>query len=214
MEIGFCYRRGHGILYRANAGIKLLLLFVFSIAVTRLPVTITLVCNVLAAVFALYSGFTIKEFLIDIKPALYYALFLYAAGALSSLSPRPGVEFFLYASRLFFIIQISALFFRGTTSIEIKDTLCDIELFSRRLIVKLPFAKRISLRPRHALRIALALSFIPQLFSLWHKLNTAYRARGGKGGIQKIRLLLRALLSLSFHAAAEKARALAARGVI
>jgi energy-coupling factor transporter transmembrane protein EcfT len=108
-------------------------------------------------------------------------------------------------------MQLSALLFRTTTSIEIKETLCAIETGIRAVLRKLPFGQRIAPDVKLGKQAALMISFIPALFELWEKLNRAYRARGGKGGFTKYRILLIALIALSFHHAAEKAKAFAAR---
>jgi energy-coupling factor transporter transmembrane protein EcfT len=108
-------------------------------------------------------------------------------------------------------MQLSALFFRTTTSIEIKEAIRGLETNIRGAIRTLPFGKRVSPRAKFGASLALTISFIPELFGLWEGLNRAYRARGGRGGLKKARVLLIALFSLSFSRADKKARALAAR---
>jgi energy-coupling factor transporter transmembrane protein EcfT len=184
---------------------------------------------ILLVIFSFLCGFTPTEQLTDIKPVLFYALFLYMIGIFTGLSSffsgllkpedfakifYPGYKYALYIVRLFLIMQLSAFFFRTTTSIEIKEALCAGELYIRSRIQKLPFTKNISLRPKLGTGAALMMSFIPALFELWNDLNRSYRARGGKKGLKKIRVLLVALIALSFHYAHEKAKALAAREVI
>jgi energy-coupling factor transporter transmembrane protein EcfT len=71
--------------------------------------------------------------------------------------------------------------------------------------------KNISGEAKFGTSLALTVSFIPELFGLWERLNRAYKARNGKGGVKKIRVLLIALFSLSFSYAEKKAKALAAR---
>jgi energy-coupling factor transporter transmembrane protein EcfT len=90
-----------------------------------------------------------------------------------------------------------------------------IETGIRLMIKRLPLirnlARNLSTDAKFGQSAALMISFIPALFDLWEKLNRAYRARGGKGGLTKYRILLVALFSLSFHHASEKAKALAVR---
>lgn len=227
--IVFRYRKGNGILYRVPASVKLLLLMVLAGTVMFLPLYAACTGIILLVIVAFLCGLTPGEQLADIKPVLFYAFFLYMIGIfanMSSFSPGllkpedfagifyPGHKYALYIVRLFLVMQLSALFFRTTTSIEIKETLCTWELYIRSWIQKLPFAKNISLKTELGTGAALMMSFIPALFELWNDLNRSYRARGGKKGFKKSRVLLIALVTLSFHYAHEKAKALAAREVV
>jgi energy-coupling factor transporter transmembrane protein EcfT len=65
---------------------------------------------------------------------------------------------------------------------------------------------------RFAGNIALFLCFIPEIFSIWAGIELAWKARGGKQGLGKIRTLVFTLISFGMEKAAIKARALAARG--
>jgi energy-coupling factor transporter transmembrane protein EcfT len=58
---------------------------------------------------------------------------------------------------------------------------------------------------------AVFLSCIPAVFESWNRIERAWLARGGKNGIAKMRALLPVFLSVCFHAASQKARALASR---
>jgi energy-coupling factor transporter transmembrane protein EcfT len=83
-------------------------------------------------------------------------------------------------------VQISALFFRTTSSLEIRE------------VVRFEI-------------ISLFLCFIPEIFKIWTSINLAWRARSGKEGFIKIKTLMFILISLSFEKAAIKAKALEAR---
>ncbi len=87
-----------------------------------------------------------------------------------------------------------------------------VEIKIRSLLGKIPFIK-ISPHAEFGLMLALSFNFIPHIVELWDSLERSYTARGGKKGFRKIRILLFPLLSLSFYAASEKAKALAARGL-
>ncbi|MDR1288161.1 MAG: energy-coupling factor transporter transmembrane protein EcfT [Treponema sp.] len=125
----------------------------------------------------------------------------------------PDYDYGFYIVRLFLVMQLSALLFRTTTSIEIKEAVCAGETGIRAGIRRLPFAKTISPKAKLGTSAALMMNFVPALFELWSKLNRAYRARGGKRGLKQFRVLFVALIALSFHYAQEKARALAAREI-
>jgi biotin transport system permease protein/energy-coupling factor transport system permease protein len=224
----FRYKKGNSLLHRAPALLKLSVLAALAISIMFLP--LSAVCAGIAAAIipALVCGFSVKEQLTDIRPALFYALFLcmisacsgiVSAGgpaAVSSLRDlihrvRPAYEYGVYIVRLILVMQVSALLFRTSSSIEIKEAVCGAETALRRVLRRLPGAGRISPAAKFGNSIALTISFIPVLFELWEKLNRAYRARGGRGGLTRFRLLIAALIALSFHYAAQKARALQAR---
>jgi biotin transport system permease protein/energy-coupling factor transport system permease protein len=191
-----------------------------------LPLSAVCAGIALMAALAGCCRFTFREQCADIKPACYYAFFLFIINLAASLYagiPDGGLgrdwlcavllraDYVLYAVRLGLVMQLSALLFRTTTSIEIKETIAAIEAGIRAAVRKLPFARTIAPDARLAKHVALMINFIPALFELWEKLNRAYQARHGRGGPKKYRILLIALFSLSFHYASEKAKALAAR---
>jgi biotin transport system permease protein/energy-coupling factor transport system permease protein len=184
-----------------------------------------------AATMAFLCGFTLREQLTDLKPAVFYAALMYvlsvfsllimATDTLSGSLPLPALaamvllprpEFLRITLRLALIVQLSALLFRSTSSSEIREGLIGIERFIRLKVSRLPFLKkRISAQCRFAENISLFLCFIPEIFETWNSINLAWKARGGKQGLRKIRVLVFALISLSFEKAALKSRALAAR---
>jgi biotin transport system permease protein/energy-coupling factor transport system permease protein len=223
----FRYKRGKSVLHRLPASVKLALTLCASFSVMALPLPAVCAAIALMAALAFTSGFTLREQCADIKPACYYALFLIVINIAAGLSSGgttgrdwqgiviPRADYILYMARLCLVMQISALLFRTTTTIEIKETVCMIETGIRMMIKRLPLtrnlARNLSPDAKFGKNAALMLSFIPALFDLWEKLNRAYRARGGRGGLKKYRVLLIALFSLSFHHASEKAKALAAR---
>jgi biotin transport system permease protein/energy-coupling factor transport system permease protein len=225
----FRYRKGNCFLYKIPAPVKLLSLLVFAAAAMLLPLYAACAGIGLLALFAFLCGFTVKEQLADIKPVLFYAFFLYTIGVCTGLysffsgSPEPieaaaifypDYDYGFYIARLFLVMQLSALLFRTTTSIEIKEAVCAAETGIRAAIRRIPFTKTVSLKAKLAVSVALMMSFVPALFELWNKLSRAYRARGGKRGLKQIRILFVALIALSLHYAQEKARALAAREIV
>jgi energy-coupling factor transporter transmembrane protein EcfT len=167
-----------------------------------------------AAAAALLCGFILREQLTDLRPAFFYALFMYGlsvfsaileTGKISSLSAAvfiPNSEFLRISLRLVLIVQISALFFRSTSSLELREGLAAIERF---------FRKQNSPQSRFAVNITLFLCFIPEIFETWTGIDTAWKARAGKQGAGKIKMFTFVLISLSLEKAAVKAKALAAR---
>jgi len=228
----FGYKTQQGPLHRLPAVLKLFLLLPISIFCMQLASPWLGVGIFVAAVLAFSCGFSLREQMIDLKPAVYYAAIMYALSIFSSLVellpalqtgettllfaltaillPRPG--FLRITLRLVLIVQLSALLFRSTSSIELRDSIGAVERFIRLRVSRLPlFGKRISPQPRFANSLALFLSFIPELFDTWRQINLAWQARAGKQGPLKIHTLVFVLVSLSLEKAAGKANALAVR---
>jgi len=224
----FRYKTTRGPLHKLPALLKLFLLLPLSVFCMSLP-SLWLFTGIITAVAAAFlCGFTLREQANDLKPALFYGVLMYALSVFSTLvenftvlpvpvlistalMPRP--DFTRIVLRLVLVIQLSALLFRSTSSMEIREGLTLTERFLRRLLSRLPlFGKRISPQCRIAGAISLFLCFIPEIFENWTVINLAWKARAGKQGLSKIKTTVFVLISLSMEKAAVKARALQARG--
>jgi len=232
----FKYKTIKGILHKCPAMIKLFVLLTLSIICMSLP-SLWLATGIMIAVFfAFLCRFTLREQLTDFKPAFFYTILMYSLSVFSNLINKdiiditnslftvnytlltvllPHHDYIRIVLRLTLIIQLSALFFRSTSSIELRECLNIIESLIRRIFSKvLLIGKYISLYPRFSDNITLFLSFIPEIFETWSKINQSWRARGGKQGLRKIKMLVFVLISLSFEKAAVKAKALEARNAL
>jgi biotin transport system permease protein len=195
----FKYKTIKGPLHKVPAIIKLLLLLPLSVFCMSLP-SLWLGVGILFCVLtAFICGLSLQDQMTDFKPALFYAILMYALSVFSNLIDNfrlmpnqyftvfiPNLEYLRITLRLVLIVQISALLFRTTSPLEIRE------------------AVRLEI-------LSLFLSFIPEIFKIWTSVNTAWKARGGKEGLGKIKTLMFVLISLSFEKAALKANALAAR---
>ena len=101
---------------------------------------------------------------------------------------KPKTDFFRFILRLTLIVQFSALLFRTTSSLEIRE------------VVRIE-------------AISIFLLFIPEIFKIWSSIDLAWKARCGKKGLVKIKTLLFVLISLCFEKAAIKAKAIEARRI-
>ncbi|MCL2230756.1 MAG: energy-coupling factor transporter transmembrane protein EcfT [Treponema sp.] len=200
----FQYKTVNGPLHKVPAIIKLILLLPLSILVFYLPALWLCFGFFILMALAFIGGITFTEQLRDLKPAIIYTVFMYTLSVFSNLFLyyettaipmdipllyfilTPNDYFLRFAIRLTIIIQISALVFRTTSSLEIRN------------------AVRIE-------AIYLFLGFIPEIFKIWTSIDTAWKARRGKNGIKKIKTLLYVLISLSFEKAAIKSKALESR---
>jgi len=195
----FKYKTKKGLLHKVPAVIKLLLLLPLSFLCMYLPSLWLGVGILFCVLIAFICGLSPQDQITDFKPVFFYAILMYALSVFSNiienfrLMPNqfftvliPHLEYLRIILRLAFIVQISALLFRTTSSMEIRE------------VVRFEV-------------ISLFLSFIPEIFKIWNSVNLAWKARGGKEGLSKIKSLMFILISLSFEKAALKARALEAR---
>jgi biotin transport system permease protein/energy-coupling factor transport system permease protein len=176
---------------------------------------------IIAFISASLCRFGFREQLTDLKPAAVYGALMYALSVFSKITTvaeaqpvpaftgsifTPGSEYLRLSLRLIIVIQLSALFFRSTSPLEIRNSLRHIE----RIISKL---NRTGKRRYGyiANSIALFLCFIPEIFISWTDINYAWKARGGKNGIKKIKTILFVLISISLEKASLKERAMTAR---
>jgi len=196
----FKYKIIKGLLHKVPAVIKLLLLLPVSFFCMTLPpfwLTVGIASTILVAFIC---GLSLHDQLTDFKPVIYYALLMYALSVFSNLLNNfrlmpinqfltvfiPNREYLQITLRLALIVQVSALVFRTTSSLEIRE------------VVRLEI-------------VSLFLTFIPEIFKIWSSVNLAWKARGGKEGFAKIKVLVFILISLSLEKASLKARAIEAR---
>jgi len=195
----FKYKTIKRLLHKVPAIIKLLLLLPLSFFCMSLPSLWLGVGIISAVLIAFICGLSLQDQITDFKPAFFYAVLMYALSVFSNLIDNyrmpinqlltvfiPNLEYLRITLRLVLIVQISALLFRTTSPLEIRE------------VVRLEI-------------LSLFLSFIPEIFKIWTSVNMAWKARGGKEGFGKIKTLMFVLISLSFEKAALKANALAAR---
>jgi biotin transport system permease protein/energy-coupling factor transport system permease protein len=222
----FQYKIVKGPLHRVPALAKFLLLLPLSIVFMSLS-PLCIAAGILAAcLIAFLCKFTLREQIIDLKPAVLYAFLMYALSVFSVLIDKwhafpdvsfssvfiPHPDFLRISLRLVLIIQLSSLLFRTTSSGEIRDALFTVENGIRRIFSSVFFQKKHrGTKNMFSEYISLFLSFIPEIFENWALVNMAWKARGGKKGFAKIKSLVFILISLSMEKAALKAKALEAR---
>jgi energy-coupling factor transporter transmembrane protein EcfT len=205
----FKYKTIKGPLHKAPALLKLILLLPLSIFCMSLSPLYLAAGVFAAAIAASLCRFTLREQLTDIKPAVIYSVLMYTLSVFSNLSEHfgqltaqsstaavliPRYDYLRVSLRLVLIVQISALLFRTTSALELRDAFW-----------------RIFPNSRLMQNIAVFLSFIPEVFINWSIINMAWKARGGKQGPAMIKTVVFILISLNMEKAAVKAKALAAR---
>ena len=208
-------------LHKLPAMVKLFILLPLSGFCMSLSPCWLLAAIVVLILTAFLCRFTFREQITDLKPAAFYALLMYALSVFSTLLENwkgitlrdltaaliPRGEFLRIALSLAVVLQLSALLFRTTSSVEIREGLNAIERFIRK-----GFSRQTSFtETSFAENITLFLCFIPEIFTTWSSFDLAWKARGGKNGLAKIKTLCFVLISLSFEKAALKSKALEAR---
>jgi len=202
----FQYKTKKGLFHKVPAIIKLILLLPLSIFCVALPSNLLLAGIFAAMILAFTGGINLKEQITDLKPVLFYSVFMYCVSVFSNLFENvfitqpyidiytlvilliPKTELLRFILRLTLIVQFSALLFRTTSSLEIRE------------VVRIE-------------TISIFLLFIPEIFKIWSSIDLAWKARGGKKGIVKIKTLLFVLISLCFEKAAIKSKAIEARRI-
>lgn len=220
----FKYKTVKCSLHKLPAIAKLFLflpLCIFCLSLTPLYLTAGIIT---AFIFAALCRFSLHEQITDLKPALYYAVLMYALSVFSaffenwklftsheitSFAFLPNNDYLRITLRLVLIIQLSAFVFRTTSSLEIREALRSME---KRILSILPFiGERLATQSRFVESVSLFLCFIPEIFTNWSSINLAWKARGGRQGIRKIKTTVFILISVSMEKAALKAKALEAR---
>ena len=200
----FQYKTKKGLYHKVPAIIKLILLLPLSIFCVALPSNWLLAGIIAAMIFAFIGGINLKEQLTDLKPVIFYSVFMYCVSVFSNLFEnvfitqpyidiytvffllKPNTDFLRFILRLTLIVQFSALLFRTTSSLEIRE------------VVRIE-------------AVSIFLLFIPEIFKIWSSIDLAWKARGGKKGLVKIKTLLFVLISLCFEKAAIKSKAIESR---
>jgi len=198
----FKYKTIKGPLHKVPAILKLLLLLPLSFFCMSLPPFWLGAGIVFCVIVSFVCGLSLQEQLTDLKPAFYYAVLMCILSVFSNFTGNfrlisfnelikaliPDHEYLRISLRLALIVQISALVFRTTSALEIRE------------------AVRLEI-------LSVFLCFIPEIFKIWTSVNLAWKARGGKDGLLKIKTVVFVLISLCFEKAALKAKAIEARSV-
>ena len=203
----FSYQQGNGILYKIPSFIKILFLIPLTILFFNIEISIAFIVSILITLLSFFLGIKIKTFFHNIKPLFFFVILLFISNTFSHLFSStlslkvliPTEKDIKILLQMFLTLQITSIFFTTTTSIQIKEGLEDIEIFTRKILKKLPFLKkRISADPNISESVSILITFIPKLFVLWQQIDNAWKNRTKKFNIKKISTLLVTFISLCF----------------
>lgn len=209
MEVSlFSYEPIKSPLTRIPPGLKLLVLFILIILLLHIELKLAIILFFTLIAISLLLGFSLESQVRDFRPIVIYIFFLYLVNVLInfSLAKSFSRELFIPTNsislsmvRLLVTVQLASLFYKTTTSSQLKFSLEHLEVFLRKLLRKNPFLrKRVSVKPSMTFTFTLVIAFIPRLFSLWNQLRLAWQARGGSVGLSMIPTLFPQLLALAF----------------
>lgn len=212
----FHYRQGNTILHKMPPAPKTVLMLILSLMAFYVPVLAggIIYCILIFLAF-FYFKLSFRELFSDNKPAIFYALMLFIFDLISNIAGickngfenseislkilqilKPDSLFGKMSVQVFLSLQITSLFFRATTVVQLTEGFSAIEHFFTRKD-KTVVADVISL----------TLTFIPRLMSLWQELCFAWKNRAGKDNPRKLKILCPFLIKRGMHCAWQKSMA-------
>ena len=186
----------NSIIHRCPAWIKILLVPLISIIFFYVPAIASAVMLVLFIILQLILGFTLREIFGSIRFILYYAVILIIFR---------GMDVVPMLLRLLCMLELAAIVFKTSTSLELRYGFETIELAVRKVF-------HLKKRTPVANALALFTSFIPLVSQNWEQSKRAWKARGGKNYIKMYVVLLPVFFSVGMKQAYLTARALSIRG--
>ncbi len=225
----FSYRKGMTVLHRCPAGWKLAGLCLCTVCIFSSGMPALAALTAAAAVVHAACGFRIRETAREQLPVLWYALFMLVfslpgapdgqeAGAVALLPflavyPGRAVPVFIFTWKLLLTVTYTSFMFRTTTPLQIRQCLYSAETHIRSAAGRVFPSVRRGAETRYlSFSFSLMLTFIPSVFETWQGLDTAWKNRGGRGGMRKIKTLIPALVSVMMNKASQTDKAVKNRG--
>ena len=183
------------IIHRCPAWIKILLVPLISVVFFNTPPVVSAVMLALFFVTQLVLGFSLREIFGSIRFVFYYAVILIL------FRGREVVPMLL---RLISMLELAAIVFKTSTSLQLRYGFETIELAVRKVF-------HLKKRTPVANALALFTSFIPLVSQNWNQSKKAWKARGGKNSIRMYVVLLPVFFSVGMKQAYLTARAISIR---
>lgn len=238
----FGYAQGDSFLHRTDAALKILFVPLFNVALFLLDWRVSVFFIAFFLVLFLFLKIPLRSQVLDLRPVLYYALFLYATNfCVKFFSFCPGVFFspdgaFQFGSvkeffgRIFLLARqafVSSLLDFDTLAFSLRFCACVqscLVLFKTSTSVEIRygiekierFVRRLvpwaEKRAKFALAVSMLLIFIPTVFRIWGQLHRAWLARGGRNSLSMVMRLVPQLFSVGLRFAFDSTRSLLNRG--
>lgn len=241
---------------------KIFLVPFVSILTLFLPDYFTLALILILFVISAIVRLSFREQLAFFKPVIYYAFFLfltkliisllsafetenmendfvlseYFSILLQSFSWQNEKSSVFMLAKIFCLLQISAIFFKTTTSLEIREQVYKVEMFFNRIFHKGQFRAgknseksfQVIVDPENEDEegesesedgnrllvtdaISMFINFIPMVMKIYEQSKKVWIARGGKKGIRMLLVLLPVLFSIGMKKAWNTNRAFQSR---
>ena len=233
----FSYRPGNSVFHRIPSWLKIIFIPLFNVLLFVLNWKFAAAFIVIFAVTFALMDFSFSEQISDLRPVLYYAVFLYFMnlfmeiyGAVNGSGADVSASGAGTVQAIFQLIKtciFNAVTNRETAFFCIKFCACvqscslmfktstsiqirtGIEQIECCLRRFIPFAKK---EPVFALAVSMLINFIPAVFKIWNQLCRAWLCRGGKTGVKMFMTLIPQLFSLGLKFSLDSAKALINRG--
>lgn len=210
----FHYKPGKTFMHILPSWIKIILMILLALSsfyIPLIPCFVLWIILILTAHF--FLKFSIHEIIIDLKPCMVYFLMTYMASLILNITTfktskntlnlsaildisSPDSTYILLFMHLCLSIQITSIFYRTTSITQFYDGFSTIEKVITRK-QKTPFSDILSL----------TLTFIPRISVFWNRIDSAWKARGGRDRITKVTVLTPVLFRVSMSEAYSKALA-------
>ncbi len=206
----FSYRPGSTVIHHLPAPVKLVLLVIFSAAVSGGPRELLTVASLFIFLVACAARLSVASVRSLIRIIIFYGLFI-AIFSIGTGEPDHTYQERLYSTLLYLwrlatLVTAGSVFYETTSATDVRHCLYALQKKCETLLAR--YAGRTVQFPDIALLLSLTVSFIPRIFSTWDSLNSAWLARGGsKNGPRKMGVLLPLLLIRLLYIAADTDRA-------
>ena len=213
-NLAFSYKPGFSPVHRMPAVAKLLLIPALNIIVFNLPFEVAVGLILIQTILLSCLRFNFREQFADLKPVLYYAVFLYLSSFIARAfqtdlkeafsETMANTETLKMLVKLFCMMQGASIIFKTSTTLQLREGINQIETFIRKI---LPVSKE----NKFSNILAVFFCFIPMVFRNWEKAKTAWYARGGKTGLRMLRSILPVFFSIGLKQAWLLSKAIRAR---
>lgn len=210
----FSYKPGNSFLHKCPAIVKIFLIPALSVCVFKFSPVFCFFLILFQTIIAFAVKFSVKEQIADLKPIIFYAVLLIFARIVSFLLNSSDFSFVEFVKsekanaimllKLFCTVQSASLFFKTSTSLEIRSGIEKIETFVRKI-----FCLKKSNNLTNA--ISLFVMFIPLVSKNWQQAKKAWISCGGKTNLKMYAILLPVLFSVGIKQAYNAAKAVVIR---
>lgn len=204
----FTFEHNNSPLKTVSGTVKILFFIPAIILLFYLELKAIIVLFFLSLIVSCILGFSLLNQLKDFLPLLPYLIIYYITAVITNFTQSqklaislflPSAQIILAMFRFLVTVELANLFYKTTTTSQIKNSLEQIEMYIRNCLTHFPLiGKRIQLKTNISFLFTLMLIFIPHLINLWNQLELAWRARGGKTGMLMFKKLFPKLLFLAF----------------